>query len=173
MSVSGGITCPTRRDHSHSVTNNQSRGWYHLTQAKCKITYLYEGEITFLLSLSGGITCPTRRDHSPSVTNNQSMGWDHITPAKCKITYLYEAEITFLFSVSGGITCRTDEITHLLSQIINLGVGTTYPKLNIRSLTCTKVRSLSYCRYLVGSPAQLGEITHILSQIINIGVGST
>ena len=60
MSVLGGITCPPRRDHWPTATDNKSLGLDLLPQASSKITYLNEVGITFLLSISGGITCPTR-----------------------------------------------------------------------------------------------------------------
>ena len=121
------------------------------TPAKCEITYLYEGEITFLLSASGCFTCPTRRDHSHCATKNQSRGWDHIPTAKCKITYLFEGEITFLLSVSGGITCPTRP-DHSPSVTNNQSMGWDHIlQLNVRSPTFTKVRSLSFCSYLVGT----------------------
>ena len=102
MSALGGFTCPTRRDHSSSATDNKSRGLDLLPKVCGRIIHLFEGDITFLLSVSDGIICLTRQYHSPSVTNNQSQSKDHLL------------------------------------------------KLKVKSLTCTKVRSLSYYLYLVG-----------------------
>ena len=61
-----------------------------------------------------------------------------------------------------GSPVQLGEITGLQPLIINLWVWISCHKLVVRSLTYTKVRSLSYCLYLVGSPAQLGDITHLL-----------
>ena len=123
MYISGGITSPTSQNHSPLATDNKSRGLDLLPQARgtCKITYIFEGRINFLLSVSGGITCPIRRDQLLSDINNPSQGWNYLPKAKGKITTV---RLLFYCLYLIGLPALLGQITPL-SQIIDLRVGIT------------------------------------------------